>query len=487
MSERVQECPICGARQPLASRVCSICGAVLPGERTPLVMMPPVEARKPDKRDRPRYDPTVGDDDLFAGDLSGRMWRLLLVGGIVLALVLGVGIGIVIGRMEDEGSGLAGAGPTAQMDDDAMPGDPAQGVPTLDMGQAAGTPFATMPPTGTPREAFVTSSPAIDPFLDMPTVTPLPPSPTSTPTPGPCYQTAKPGDTVLGLALVCGHRDMDVIPLILEINGMESANALQEGQTLEIPWPTPTGGPPTTQPSPDPNAGAGGAGMGAANTPEVQVNEFGMPDALVYYQNIEPTLRPGLAWHQIQAGETIVGIAYQYETNVETLSQINPEISFLQCDYGMTYGGQNCAVMLYEGQRLRVPVAIPTVTPTATPDGTFTPTPTPTATFNAPYPLTPDDGARFMADQMVTLRWGGTGTLGPDERYVVRVEDMEEGTLHTALVMEASYTLPGGWQPDDGERHTFNWTVAVGVVNDQNVIVAEQFQTAPRFFIWDSR
>ncbi|MCD4686736.1 MAG: hypothetical protein K8S97_12440, partial [Anaerolineae bacterium] len=200
MSERIQECPICGARQPLASRSCSICGAVLPGERTPLVTMKPVESRKLPKDARPRYDPAVGDDDLFVGDLGGRMWRLLLVGGIVMALVLGVGIGIMIGRMGDEDDGQTDDGPSAQMED-IPPGDPAQqGTPDPDMIQGAGTPFVTVPSTGTPRDAFVTASPTVDPFMSMPTVTPLPPSPTLTPTPGPCYQTASAGDTVLGLA-----------------------------------------------------------------------------------------------------------------------------------------------------------------------------------------------------------------------------------------------------------------------------------------------
>ncbi len=96
-----QQCPICGAEQPRSARKCSICGAVLPGELTPLVLPPPVE-EKPKRGMRPRYDPAIGEDDLFVGDLTGRMWRLVLVAGIGLALLLGLGLGLLVARWSDE-------------------------------------------------------------------------------------------------------------------------------------------------------------------------------------------------------------------------------------------------------------------------------------------------------------------------------------------------------------------------------------------------
>ena len=464
----MQECPICGAAQPLSARTCSICGAVLPGERTPVVPVTPVEPAA-----RPSAAPPLGEDDLYAGDLTARMWRLLLVAGVALGIAVGVGIGVMIGRANDN----------SPENGDVY--TQAQPVPPTVTPATQGTPT---PPTATPLP-----SPTRPMALLLPTVTPAPPTATPTPTPGPCYQTAGEGDTVLAMAMRCGHRDMAVIDLILEINGMKSPQELQLGQTLEIPWPTPTPGAPDDTsmqvPAPtEPLENVTGTGGGAPPPTEGMVyNEFGTPDALAYYRNLEPTLRPGLAWHTVQAGETIMGIAYMYDTSVETLSQLNPEVAFLQCDYGERYGGPNCSVILIEGQRIRVPVPIPTVTPTFTPNGTFTPTPTATATYNAPYLLAPEEGAHFMADQIVTLRWGSTGTLGMDARYVVRVTDLERGEQYMALTSALSYTLPEGWQPTDGRTHTFEWTVSVATVDAQDLIVEEIFVTAPRRFLWDGR
>lgn len=484
-----QECPICGATQPLSARTCSICGAVLPGERTPIAPSLPVE-RPAKPQERPRYDPALGDDDLYSGDLTGRMWRLVLVGGIVLALAVGLVLGLVIGQSNGGDDDSDGGGVFVEgLDGSETP------LPTLMPGETG----PTAPPTATPRNS---ATPTATVFLSLPTVTPMPPTATATPTPGPCYQTAQTGDTVLGMAYRCGHRDMSIVELILEINDMSSPQELQLGQTLEIPWPTPTGGPPTAEggdaagegedtgaalpPDTSPDTSPGEPADAPAET-EMVLNAFGTPDALASYQNVEPTLRPGLAWHNVVTGETIMGVAYQYDTDVETLSQINPEVPFRQCDYGLRYGGPNCAVMLYEGQRIRVPVPIPTITPTVRPSGPLTPTPTPSPTFNAPYPLMPENGEAFLADEIVTLRWGGTGTLGPDERYVVRVLDMEAGEQHVAFVQSRVYQLPGGWQPGDGERHTFEWQIAVAVVDDQMRIVSEDYTTEPRRFTWESR
>jgi hypothetical protein len=462
-----QECPICGAVQPLSARKCSICGAVLPGELTPVAPLPSISSET-EKKKRVRYDPAEGDDDLYVSDLAGPMWRLIVIGGIVLALLLGVGIGIGISRYGDN---------------DSNGNRPGVSVETLTTGDQR----PTVPPTATARggQPSPTASQIREPLITLATVTPAPPTPTETPEPGPCLQTASAGDTVYGMAIRCGHQDMAVVDLILEMNGMDSAEELQLGQTLEIPWPTPTpGGEPVEQT--DPETGNQPEGQSEA-APEVILNEFGTPDLLATYQNAEPTLRPGQAWHSVADGETILSIAVLYDTNLETLSQINPEIPFLQCDYGMDSGGPNCSVMLYVGQRVRVPVPLPTRTPTPTPVGTLTPTPTATATFNAPYLLMPEDGKQFFADERVTLRWGGTGTLAENERYVVRVRDLEAGQDYTVLATDTAYELPGGWQPVDRNRHTFEWTISVASVDGQLNIVTEDHKTEPQQFTWNSR
>jgi len=451
---RTQQCPICGAAEPLSARTCRQCGARLTA--TPSSALPAVEPARPRQLSPLAFDPTRGDDDLYLGDLSGRMWRLLLVGllAFVALLVLGVLLLFDRGRGKD------------------------------DLGQNA---LPTAPPTSTPRilTPAVTATPTSNIIISLPTVTPMPPTATPTPTVTPCYQTAQQGDTVLGMAYRCGHRDLAVVDLILDINGMDSPQELQLGQTLEIPWPTPT--PVPGQETPTAEAVAETGDIAPALTPTLRLNQFGTPDALAKYENIEPTLRPGHAWHIVSEDETILSIAYTYDTTIEVLSQINPEIPFLQCDYGDPTGGPNCVVLLSIGQRVRVPVPLPSPTPTLTPAGTFTPTPSATPTINAPYPLSPEDGARFAADQLVTLRWGSTGTLARQERYIVHVRDLHTGQEYTASVAELSYVLPGGWQPADRNRHTFEWWIAVGTLDEQGAVLSERFATAPRRFTWDSR
>lgn len=469
--KRTQECPICGSNQPLSARICAICGAALSGEAAPIVVAP--EPPEKDKR-RSRYDPAEGDDDLYAGEVAGRAWRWAALIGIVLALALGIGIGVGATALLRDDNGSGGQG-----------GENSAGVEPL-----TPLPGATAPPTSTQRGiAPVDPTNTPRPTFQWITVTPAPPSPTPTPTQGPCMQTAREGDTIYGMAIRCGHLELSIVDLILELNDMTDPGQLQLGQTLEIPWPTPT---PGAEPAEEPVTGAiegapAAGGDAVAAEPTIALNEFGTPDALAQYQNIEPTLRPGMAWHSVQAGETILSIASQYGASLETLSQINPEIPFLQCDFGSPTGGERCTVLLGQGQRVRVPVPLPTVTFTPSPVGTLTPTPTPTATFNAPFLLSPADGAEFRADQMVTLRWGGTGTLATNERYLVRVFDQRLEREYTRLVADIALILPGEWQPEDGRAHTFEWTVSLAKIGPDQKILSDDYATAPRRFTWASR
>lgn len=474
MNERkpTQLCAICGAHQPLSAHRCAICGATLPGQPTPVASIPAVPS--PDLEEaspRPRFDPAQGDDDLYAGELTGRIRLGLAVLGVVAILIVGAAVVLALNRSGD-------------------------GTEVPDVRATSLEDVPTAPPTATPRngEAVAAATegeggaspqtPTRRPGTVFPTVTPAPPTPTITPTQGPCMQTAQTGDTLYAMASRCGHRDLAIVDAILQLNDMRSPEELQIGQELEIPWPTPTPGPGGESGE----GGVGGAATGAdGEAPPEEYNAFGTPSSLATYANVEPTLRPGLAWHTVQSGENILIIAQDYDTDLETLSQLNPEVPFLQCDYGSPTGGDLCRVIIVPGQQVRVPVPIPSASPTPSPVGTLTPTPTPTATFNAPYLVSPEDGAHFNADQMVTVRWGGTGALGQDERYVLRVKDRESGAEHVAALSETAYILPGGWQPTDRRRHTFEWTISVGTVDAQNRIISESHAAGPRTFTWDSR
>jgi hypothetical protein len=101
--------------------------------------------------------------------------------------------------------------------------------------------------------------------------------------------------------------------------------------------------------------------------------------------------------------------------------------------------------------------------------------------------IAPEDGTHFNTDQIVTLRWNGTGTLAANERYVVRVFDQDTGENYLALVPDTFYSLPGGWQPDDRKRHTLEWTISIGTVDENFNVVDEYDMTDSRYFTWDSR
>ena len=218
----------------------------------------------------------------------------------------------------------------------------------------------------------------------LPTVTATPwPSPTAsyTPTRTPCVQPVRSGDSLIALVARCGHRDLDVIALVLELNNLASAGLLQVGQSLDIPWPTTTAAPGVTAARPAATDAGRDTVVSADAAPATR---FSGAPALA-----TPTLQAGVQWHRVSAGETIVGVAWRYGTDLKVLSELNPEVTFSQCDFGQASGGPSCVVTVYENQRLRVPAPTPTPTMSPTPSGIASATPTPV--INAPAAYSPPD------------------------------------------------------------------------------------------------
>jgi hypothetical protein len=286
------------------------------------------------------------------------------------------------------------------------------------------------------------------------------------------------GDDLYALVSRCGHQHYeDIINQVVEINGLEDPSRIQAGQTLEIPWPTPTL---------DPNAIAteevGDTGLSVAGVDLYGGGDVAAPMGL----SPEPTetLQPGVMWHRVVKDENIIIIAYNYGANVEILSQLNPEIPFAQCDFGLDAGGAACTVPIFEGQMIRVPA--PTATPTLspTPSGSETPTPTITPTFNAPSALSPNNRASFGKDNLITLRWVATGTLAAGQAYRVEVTDQSTGSYYSANTQELFFILPEGWQGQDNQQHEYLWRVSV--INSSNPD-SPIYTTDARTFRWQGR
>lgn len=444
MAQSYKICPICGTAAHRNALLCSTCG-------TSLTDIRPTEDSKKDKRPKTAYDHRYGETDLLEAEAAPRGQAYLFGALLTFALILCVGIGL-----------FAGQGLLNRPAPTLTPATAATSVPIFGQGGVV---------TNTAR-----------PTVNFTTVTPLPPSPTLTPTEGPCVQRVDAGDDLIGMAWACGHRSMDVMPLILEMNDLDSPELIQVGQEILIPRPTPTDDPNAAAPVPE-SVEVVNAVLG------VPVNDDNVrPADAVELQDplFEPTetLLPGVMWHQVQPNENMLAIAQRYRTNAEVLAQLNPEITFSQCDYSLDTGGPRCTVLLVAGQGMRVPAPTPTPTLSPTLSGSETPTPTLTPTFNAPSLFNPPDRALFQRDALITLRWVGTGTLGTDEIYLVTMEDLTGGVTHKGETDELFFIVPTAWQGTDGRRHDYRWSVSVvrRATPEQPI-----FTTGTRLFSWESR
>lgn len=442
LAQSYKICPICGTTAHRNAVLCSICGTSLTEVQT-------VAQDKREPRPKTAYDRRYGETDLLEGEVSRRGQVYLFGGLLTVALVLCVGVTLFVGR------GLLNS-------------------PTPTPTQSRST---TVPIFG--EGLVVTNTPR--PTLLMVTVTPAPPTPSPVPTEGDCVQRVDAGDDLISMAMACGHRSMDVMPLILEMNDLDAPDLIQIGQEIIIPRPTATVDPNAFAPtSGSVEIAAAGATdpSGEANRP---ADAVALQDPL--FQPTE-TLLPGVMWHQVQPDENMIQIAYAYNTNAEVLAQLNPQIQFSQCDYGLETGGSTCTVLLIVGQNVRVPAPTPTPTLSPTLSGSETATPTLTPTFNAPSLFNPQDRILFERDALITLRWVGSGTLGADEVYAVKMEDLTGGTTFVGETSELYFIVPTAWQGADGRRHDFRWSVSVirRSAPDQPI-----FTTNTRLFTWESR
>ncbi|MCA0452986.1 MAG: hypothetical protein LCI00_03305 [Chloroflexi bacterium] len=452
MSQAYKICPICDTPNHRNASLCSTCG-------TTLVHVPTVSDESKEDKDRSAYAAFHGETDLLEGNLR---WRggTYVVGGLLTIALVGC-----VATLIFAGSRLFNA---------VVP--PATGAPTLDR---------TLTPTSSVIDgAMVTNTPR--PTLQLATITTGPPTPTYTeiptitPTLGPCVQQVLPDDSLIAIIARCGHRDyQDLMQVVLDMNNLTNANEIQAGKSIEVPWPTATTDP-NAVPTETPTPGEGVMLNGGTLVANADITRD--PNGIRVFPTA--TLQAGVAWHTVSGEENILTIAVQYGATLRILSELNPEIAFSQCDFGIGSGGPGCTVLLYPGQEVRVPA--PTVTPTIQPtaSGSETTTPTATATFNIPTALSPSDRAFFGKTDLVTLRWVGSGALSADEAYLVTVEDVTSGQVYTALTQGLMYIVPADWQSKQNDRHDYRWSV--GVVK-QNQPENPSFVTEPRLFTWQGQ
>lgn len=449
MSQPYKVCPICNAANHRNATLCSTCG-------TTLTNVPIVSQDEEADRRLLHYDHQHGETDLFEGNLRWRGGTYLL-GGVMVVLLFGC-VGLLL---------LAGSRLFSNISPPVQPAN--NGFMTF-----------TPVPTGANSLSIATNTPRPTLFLATVTIGPPTPSPTSeptiTPTQGPCEQQVQPNDDLISILYRCGHRTIDnILPTVLELNGLSDPGQLQAGQVIQVPWPTPT-----VDPNAIPTETIEGETGASGDSVAVALESTARPEGGIRPFPTE-TLQPGVTWHQVQKDENIIQIAVNYGATLRILSELNPEVTFSQCDFGLGTGGQNCIVQLYEGQRIRVPAPTPTPTIPPTASGSETPTPTATATFNAPSVLGPSDRAFFRSDEFVTLRWVATGSLGDGQSYLVRVRDINAGAEYMGTTQELYFIVPQEWRSQDAERHDYSWTVSV---IDDDRPDSPYFVTEARQFTW---
>jgi LysM repeat protein len=189
------------------------------------------------------------------------------------------------------------------------------------------------------------------------TATPLPATaPPPTPTPTPRTHVVEAGQSLYYIA----QQYQVSIDELVELNNIADERSLQVGQVLIV------------------------------------------PDSPINW-GVEENLLPPQVIHVIQAGETLSGLSYEYDTPIDAIVAANPNVNL---------------DLIYEGQEIIIPLAMPTPTPT------FTPPPTPTPTATSPYALpnllTPADGA-VITGPVLLFNWTATGWLADDEFYVLQL------------------------------------------------------------------
>ncbi len=434
MSESYKVCPICETHNHPNITICVACG-------TSIADVEIITQKTISVRQQSQYDYRYGETDLFEGSVKNT-GRTFTAGIFILGILLGIGIAVAIiapsfsNSVAIVNTNTPTASPTLRQ------------LPTVTPGVATATRTATPTITFTPTETF---------------------------TPEPCTQTVVAGDSLIGIILRCGHNSRDIVPTVVQLNGIADETRIQVGQQIVVPWPTPTLDPnalPTDTPESSANAEPGGS-----VSDEIALLAFDP-----FAPTATPTLLPGVQWHTVQPEENMIIIASNYGANAKVLADLNPEIDFARCDFGLRFGGPECIVQLSQGQLVRVPAPTPTPTIEPSPSGSETPTPQPTPTFNVPNAINPPNQAFFGQFEQVTLRWVATGTLSGNEVYRVAVSDITSGETFIADTRELFFILPEEWQAKDGERHNYIWQVSVvDVTTNQS-----SYSTDTRTFVWQA-
>jgi LysM repeat protein len=248
-----------------------------------------------------------------------------------------------------------------------------------------------------------------------------------------------------------------------------------------------------------------------------------------------------LVTHIVEAGETLLSIALQYDVTVEAIQQTNgladelirigdeltipivrensasgssgPADNFnytveegdtlisISLKFGSTVediqSANNLAgnALIRPGDTLVIPVQgvppealQPTAAPTVAPQAGVT---EPAAViYPEPRLISPSDGATVARSEAVLLQWASVGVLQPNEWYVLQLLERspQARPLSTAWTKQTSFRLGAELAPAEGELAEYDWLISVVRVNPtadgQLFLVAASPPSEIRRFVW---
>lgn len=337
-----------------------------------------------------------------------------------------------------------------------------QATPTVLAATLAAETTATSSPTPTLSPEPVIESPTPTPTLAPPTETPTP-----TDTPGPYEHTISQNETLGYIIQLYGYTDLSTAPgsiiaQVVAINNLRNADSLPgAGSMILIPRQTAT-------PTPG----------NEATAMVVQATSVAAAPVVTLPSNTS------INEYVVQPNDTFIGVAQEYNTTIEVLAVLNPEVNIYGCNFEILSGGPSCNPSLQIGQVLKVPAPTPTPTLSPTPSGSETPTPTPT--YEPPMLVYPPQNA-VAPPGVFNLQWVAAGILAEGEVYLVEVADETTGEVFRHVTRDTSMPLPEAMIPADGQTHTINWTVRIATPNEQGVYRAIGGTPSIRTFQWQSR
>lgn len=274
------------------------------------------------------------------------------------------------------------------------------------------TPTVTPTLTETPTPTS-TPSPTL---TSTPTETPTP-APTNTPQP-PRFHAIEQGQTMISLALIY---DVTLDSLLKE-NPNLNPSLIQQGQQIQIPWPT--------------------------ATPPLQAIAVEIGEE---YLVVDPSVCP--PFYEIKEGDSIFAIAAQNRVPFEAMMQLN----YLTMDSIVRPGDLLCIPRVLENAVLPpTPGPSPTPSLTPAPQGAQLLYPAPETTVDTP-------------NDPIALQWVAVKDLTAEEWYMVVVTDLSDVDAHPwrGFTRQNSFQLPASWRPNTGDLHHYEWKVSIVQVTGQ--------------------